>query len=241
MRTAACRCGDRSDPPGPRPCAEPRRVGVIARGVARACARRPNSRGGTEPAWTVGADGHDAVRSRTAIFALTVNASPARDMVHPDRVGRGALRAADRSSLVPAFGSSLGTQRRDHVGAVCWGASRGGDKAGLPGDSSSRKETRAEPQTGAETRVGPVSRRSRADISLELHLMINIMKMRICSLAASFCRCSVAPYCEDAEGSALIHWRQCGPDLVTPGNDPVKFNASPENAAGDLLLVNLHS
>src|SRR5215831_12892219 len=99
--------------------------------MARAGGRRPNSRGGAEQAWLVGPHGHDAVRPRTALFPLTANAPVARDMVHADRMGRGALRAADRSSLVFAFGFSLGTHRCDDVGAICRGASRRGDKASL--------------------------------------------------------------------------------------------------------------
>src|SRR5258705_7558403 len=99
--------------------------------MARAGGRRPNSRGRTEQAWRVGSDGHDAVRARTTLFPLAGNAPSARDMVYADRVGRRALRAADRSSLVSAFGISLGTHRRDDVGAIRRGPSPRSDKAGL--------------------------------------------------------------------------------------------------------------
>src|SRR5258707_10892561 len=164
MRTAASGRGDRSYPPGSRPRAKRRRGGTVARGMARAGGRRSNSRGRPEPAWRVGPDGHDAVRSRTALFPLAVNAPSARDMVYADRMGRRALRAADRSSLVFAFGVSLGTHRRYDVGAVCGGASRRSNKAGLSGNSRSREETGANPQTGAEAGFGAVSR-SRAPVA----------------------------------------------------------------------------
>src|SRR5260370_6094499 len=138
--------------------------------MARAGVRRPNSRGRTEQAWRVGPDGHDAVRPRTALFPLAANAPSARDMVYADRMGRRALRAADRSSLVFAFGVSLGTHRRYDVGAVCGGASRRSNKAGLSGNSRSREETGANPQTRAEAGFGAVSRWSRAPVArMESH------------------------------------------------------------------------
>src|SRR5258708_18400163 len=86
-------------------------------------------------------------------------------MVYADRMGRRALRAADRSSLVFAFGVSLGTHRRYDVGAVCRGASRRSDKAGLSRNSRSREETRANPQACAEACFGAVSRRRRAAVA----------------------------------------------------------------------------
>ena len=52
--------------------------------------------------------GHGRPYSRSQITA-----SAARDLVHADRLGRGALRAADRARLVPALGGRLGAHRRD--------------------------------------------------------------------------------------------------------------------------------
>ena len=77
---------------------------VLAAG-GRLLAVVPNRRG------RMGAHGHDAVRPRPALFALADHASPARDLVHADRLGRGALRAADRARLVPALGGRLGARR----------------------------------------------------------------------------------------------------------------------------------
>ena len=70
--------------------------------------------------------GHGRPYSRTQI-----NAAPARHLVHADRMERGALCAADRARLVPAFGGGLGAHRRDDLGAVRGRAHRGGNQAGL--------------------------------------------------------------------------------------------------------------
>src|SRR5262245_23782668 len=104
--------------------------------MASAGGRRSNPRRRAEQAWLVGPNGHHAFRSRTALLPLAVNAPFARDMVHANRVGRRALRAADRPSLVFAFGVSLGTHWCDGVGAVCRSASRRGYEAGVSGDTS---------------------------------------------------------------------------------------------------------
>ena len=57
--------------------------------------------------------GHGRPYSRSQITAAV-----ARDLVHADRLGRGAVRAADRARLVPALGGRLGAHRRDALGAV---------------------------------------------------------------------------------------------------------------------------
>ena len=56
--------------------------------------RRPADGGGAEPARRLGAHGYHAVRSRPALFALADQSAAARDLVHADRLERGALRAA---------------------------------------------------------------------------------------------------------------------------------------------------
>ena len=56
--------------------------GAAARGLAGAGRRRAAAGGGAEPARTVGAHGHDAVRPRPALFALADHAAAARDLVH---------------------------------------------------------------------------------------------------------------------------------------------------------------
>ena len=63
---------------------------VLARGRAAAC-RDP------EPARRVGAHRHDAVRPWPALFAFADHHAVARDLVHADRLGRSAVRAADRA------------------------------------------------------------------------------------------------------------------------------------------------
>ena len=96
--------------------------------------------GGAEPARTMGAHGHDAVWSRPTLFALADQSAVARDLVHADRLERGALRAADRARLVPAFGVCLGAHRRDAVGALRRRAHGRSDQAGLPRDSGAPRQ-----------------------------------------------------------------------------------------------------
>src|SRR5215813_2643829 len=158
MRTAASRCGGRSYSPGTRLRGKPRRRGAAARGVARTGGRRPNSRGGAEPARLVGPHGHDPVRPRTAVFTLADHAPVARDLVHADRVGRGAVCASDRPPLVSTFGIGVGAHGRNHVGTVCRGASRGGNQAGVSRYPGPREEAGVNPQARAGARVGPISR-----------------------------------------------------------------------------------
>ena len=88
-------------------------IGAVARSLARAGAGRAAARRRAQPARAVGAHGHDAVRSRPALFALADHATASRDLVHADRLGRSALRAADRARLVPALGGGVGAHRRD--------------------------------------------------------------------------------------------------------------------------------
>ncbi len=100
--------------------------------------------------------GHGRPYSRTQINQLL-----ARDLVHADRVGRGALRAAGRARLVPALGGRLGAHRRDAVGAVCRRASGGGDQAGLSRDSGAQRKAAAD--AGAQAGPGAVAGRARHD------------------------------------------------------------------------------
>ncbi len=82
------------------------------------------------------------------------HAAAARHLVHADRLGRGALRAADRARLVSAFGGGLGAHRRDAVGAVCRRAYRRSDQAGLsrhPG-AARKAPARSGAQAGAGAR-----------------------------------------------------------------------------------------
>ena len=62
--------------------------------------RRPAARGGAQPARSVGPHGHDALRPRPPLFALADRCSSARDLVHPHRLERGPLCAADRARRV---------------------------------------------------------------------------------------------------------------------------------------------
>ncbi len=75
--------------------------------------------GGAEPARLVGAHGYDAVRPWAALFAHADQPAVAGNLVYADRMGRSALRAADRARLVFAVGGRLGAHRLDAVGAVC--------------------------------------------------------------------------------------------------------------------------
>ena len=59
------------------------------------------------------------------------HAAVARHLVHADRLGRGALCAADPAQLVPALGGRVGTHRRHAVGAVRRRPYRRGDETSL--------------------------------------------------------------------------------------------------------------
>ena len=159
-RLAADRCGGRSRAAGACAGKFGRPGRAAARSVAGARRRRPTAGGGAQPARAVGAHGHDAVRSGPALFAAADHAPPARDLVHADRMGRGALRAADRARLVPALGRGLGTRRRNDLGAVCRRAYRRGDEAGLSRDPGAARA--APPGADAATGARPLAGRCRA-------------------------------------------------------------------------------
>ena len=128
-RLAADRFRGRSRPPGACAGKFERSGRASARGMAGPRRRRTAARGDPEPARAVGAHGHDPVRPRPPLFAHANHPSAARDLVHADRMGRGALRAADRARLVPALGGRLGTCRRHDLGAVRRRPYCRGDKA----------------------------------------------------------------------------------------------------------------
>src|SRR5664279_2118352 len=142
-RAAATRLGGRSRDPGARAGNDQRSGCAAARGLARAGGGRAAAGGGAEPARPVGAHGHHAVRPWPALFALADQSALARDLVHADRLERGALRAADRARLVPAFGGGVGAHRLDAVGAVRRRAHGGSDQTGLPRNSGAARETPA--------------------------------------------------------------------------------------------------
>ena len=96
--------------------------------------------------------GHGRPYSRSQINQLV-----ARDLVHADRLERGALRAAGRARLVSAFGGGLGAHRRDTVGAVRRRAHGGSDQAGLPRDP--RAPRQAPSGAGARAGAGAVAGR----------------------------------------------------------------------------------
>ena len=100
--------------------------------------------------------GHGRPYSRPQITQLL-----ARDLVHADRLGRGAVRAADLARLVPALGGGLGTHRRDAVGAVRRRPYRRSDQAGLSRDPGAARAP--PPGSGAAAGAGAVAGRGRAD------------------------------------------------------------------------------
>ncbi len=116
--------------------------------------------GGAEPARGVGAHRYHALRSWPSLFALADQAAFARDLVHADRLERGALRAAGRPRLVPALGAGLGARGRQRVGAVRRRAYGGGDQAGLSRHSGAASQTQA--GAGAGTGAGAVTWRVNA-------------------------------------------------------------------------------
>ncbi len=87
--------------------------------------------------------GHGRPYSRTADHP-----SAARNLVHADRLGRGAVRAADRARLVPALGRGVGAHRRDAFGAVCRRPHRRSDQTGLSRHPGAARE--APPGAGAQ-------------------------------------------------------------------------------------------
>src|SRR5450830_341455 len=149
-RAAASRLGGRSRDPGARAGNDQRSGRAAARGLARAGVGRAAAGGGAEPARPVGAHGHDPIWSWPALFAFADQSALARDLVHADRMERGALRAADRARLVFALSRGLGAHRGDAVGAVRRRAHGGSDQAGLPRDPRAPRQTPA----GAGARAG---------------------------------------------------------------------------------------
>ena len=103
----------------------------------------PNRRG----VWT--RTDSDAVRPWPALFARADHATAAADLVHPDRLGRGAVRAAGRRRLVPALGAGMGAGGRSAVAAIRRRAYRGGDQAGLSRDPRASRAGAADPVAAA--------------------------------------------------------------------------------------------
>ncbi len=102
-----------------------------ARGVAGAGALGPHDRGDPQSPRRVDAHRQHAVRPRPALFARADHAAAAPDLVHAGELGRGAVHAAGRQRLVPAFGDGLGARGRGAVDAAGRRAYRGSDQAGL--------------------------------------------------------------------------------------------------------------
>ncbi len=114
-------------------------AGPAARGLAGAGSGRAAARGCAEPARSMGPPRYHAVRARPALFAVSDHTAPARGLVHADRMGRGAARAAGRSRLVPAIGGGMGTGGLGDRRTVCGGAHRRSNQAGLPGNSGAAR------------------------------------------------------------------------------------------------------
>ena len=90
-----------------------------------------------------------AFRSRPALFALADHAIAAADLVHADRVGRGAVHAAGRRRLVPALGDGVGARRRGAVAAFRRRSYRGSHQAGLSRDPGAPRTHAADSGAGA--------------------------------------------------------------------------------------------
>src|ERR1700728_888128 len=124
--------------------------------MASAGRRWPTSGRGAQPAWTVGAHGHDTLWARPALFAQPDYAAVAPYLVHPDRLARGALCTADTPRLVLALGGGLGTHRRHAVGAVRRRAYCRSDQAGLSRHPGAARK--APTRSGAAARAGALAR-----------------------------------------------------------------------------------
>ena len=146
---AAAGCRGRPHPA--RSCAgNVRRSGTAAaRSVARAGAVRPADRGDPESPRRMDTHRRDAVRPWPALFARADHATAAADLVHPDRLGRGAVHAAGRRRLVPALGAGMGAGGRSAVAAICRRAHRGGEQAGLSRDPRASRAGAADPVAAA--------------------------------------------------------------------------------------------
>lgn len=82
-------------------------------------------------AWRLDPHRHDAVRTRPSVLAHANHRLAAADLVHAERLGRGAVHAADRARLVPAFGAGMGADGGSVVAAGRRRAYRRGHQAGL--------------------------------------------------------------------------------------------------------------
>src|SRR5262245_35373807 len=131
--------------------------------MARAGVRRTVACGRAKSAWPLGAHGHDAIRAWSSLFTQSDQSALARNLVHADRLERGALCAADRGRLVPALGGGVGAHRSDVVGAVRRRASGRSNEAGLSRDSSTARETA--PRACAGAGAGAVTRPLKAIVS----------------------------------------------------------------------------
>src|SRR6185437_14546389 len=107
-----------------------------------------------EPARSMDAQRQHAVRPRPALFAFTDHRAIAADLVHPNRLGRGAVHAARRGRLVFALGAGVGTCGRCVVAALCGRPHRGSHQAGLSRDP--RAPRTDAPDSGAQTGAGAV-------------------------------------------------------------------------------------
>src|SRR3954465_11039829 len=125
--------------------------------MARAGGRRTFARGDPEPPRCVGAHRHHAVRPWAAVFAFTNHDAVARDLVHADRMGRGAVRAADRAQLVLALSRRMGAHRRNAIGAVRRRTYRGSNETAVSRDPGAAGA--APVGAGARTGAGAVARR----------------------------------------------------------------------------------
>src|SRR6516225_4141127 len=121
--------------------------------------RRPAIGSGAESAGCLGAHGHDPVRSWPALFADPDHTPVARHLVHADRLGRGALRAADPAALVFALGGRLGAHWRYAVGTIRRRAHRGSNQAGLSHHSGAARATQI--GSGAQAGIGALAWRDR--------------------------------------------------------------------------------
>src|SRR5438445_8279821 len=162
----------RSHPPGS--CAgNVRRSGrAAALGVAGAGAVGTDDGDHPEPAWGVDPHRRHAVRSWPALLALADHAIAAADLVHADGVGRGAVHAAGRRRLVPAFGLGVGTPGRGALAAVCRRAYRGSDQASLSRDPRQARTHAAYPGAAAGAGANGDAL-ERDDLSSKSHLALS--------------------------------------------------------------------
>ena len=99
----------------------------------------------------------DAVRSWPALFAVANHAAASRNLVYADRLGRGAVRAADPARLVLALRRGVGARRRDARFAVRRRPYRRSDQTGLsrhPGAAAREASPGSRARTGAGAVAG---------------------------------------------------------------------------------------